>query len=448
MRKQIVHPGLYDRGAVNPSYWNTHDRRSKVVPLVSDTSTEVAIIGGGYAGLSCAYHLARDHQIDTLVLEAGDIGWGASGRNAGFNTLPASKLSTKDIFQRWPEAEAKAFFASQLEGQELIYDLADREGFDLQPCGKGTYWVAHSKNTWVELEEEHYWLQKGGIPCELMSQGEFAAVGHRGPEQCGALHLQSGGGINPMALVYGLASSALRRGAKIHGRSPVIDWEKRDGQHILRTPTGLVRAKHVVVATNGYRDGPEPESISRRVLPAISNIVVSGPLSDAQWEAIGIRDLTPIVDTRKLVTYYRRLPDQRLLLGARSDTWGSPRKDAEMQVRLLNLVKKKFPDAGAISAEFFWRGLVTVSRKMTPAWGRAPDDTSISFYLGCFGSGVNTMPWMGRTIARSIAGIPLTPREACAVFRSLPSRLPGSPLLQRTGLKLAYLIYALKDHYV
>jgi glycine/D-amino acid oxidase-like deaminating enzyme len=170
-------------------------------------------------------------------------------------------------------------------------------------------------------------------------------------------------------------------------------------------------------------------------------------LSDAQWQAIGIRDLTPMVDTRKLVTYYRRLPDHRLLLGARSDTWGSARNDAEMQATLLHLVKKKFPDAGAIPVDFFWRGLVTVSRKMTPAWGRSPDDHTISFNLGCFGSGVNTMPWMGRTIARSIAGIPLTPREACAVYRSLPPRLPASPLLQRTGLKLAYLLYALKDHY-
>ena len=106
-------------------------------------------------------------------------------------------------------------------------------------------------------------------------------------------------------------------------RSPVIAWEKQAGEHILRIPSGLARAKYVVVANNRYRDGPEPESIDRRILPAISNIVVSAPLSDTQWQTIGIRDLTPRVGTRNLVTYYRRLPGHSTLLGSRSDTWVS-----------------------------------------------------------------------------------------------------------------------------
>ena len=139
MTAAIYHPSLYDRQRFHPSYWASNVAAPDYGSLSGDRQVEVAIIGGGYTGLSTALHLARDHGIQALVLEAGAIGWGASGRNAGFNTLPASKLSAKAVFQRWPEAEARAFFAAQREGQALIYQLAAEENFDLQACGNGIF---------------------------------------------------------------------------------------------------------------------------------------------------------------------------------------------------------------------------------------------------------------------------------------------------------------------
>lgn len=445
MSSMIFHPSLYDRRRFHTSYWSAITPRAGFESLSGDTEVDVAIIGGGLSGLSTALHLARDHHIDAAVLDAGDIGWGASGRNAGFNTLPASKLSVEQIFQRWPEAEARAFFDSQREGQELVYVLAKDEGFDLQRCGRGNYSVAHSRGAFRELVAQQPWLEKAGVPCRILTRAEFSLVGHGGPEQFGALHLETGGGLNPLAFTQGLAQAALRHGARIYANTPMVGWEKQGPLHLLRTPQGVVRARQVVLATNGYRDGPEPKSIARRVLPAISNILVSAPLSASQWERIGLFDQSPMIDTRMLVTYYRRLPDDRLLLGARSDTWGDPRHDKAMCDRLLRLFACKFPESGALDVDYFWRGLLTVTRKLTPTWGRSLEDPSVLFNLGCFGSGVNTMPWMGRTLARAIAGVPLSALEDCKVYRQLPGQLPASVWLQRGGLRLAYFHYALQD---
>lgn len=445
MTAAIYHPSLYDRQRFHPSYWASNVAAPDYGSLSGDRQVEVAIIGGGYTGLSTALHLARDHGIQALVLEAGAIGWGASGRNAGFNTLPASKLSAKAVFQRWPEAEARAFFAAQREGQALIYQLADEENFDLQACGNGIFQVAHSPGAHAELAEEGQQLARAGIPNRLLSASEFASVGHGGPDQFGALHMLEGGGINPLQLTYGLAAAASRHGAQLYAHSPMQQWRKQAGWHELITPNGTVRARQVVLASNGYRDSEEPGALRNRVLPAISNILVTRPLSAAQWQTIGLHSLAPMSDTRMLVSYYRRLADGRLLFGARSDTWGDPRQDGKMRAALEQLIRQKFPACGVLDSEFFWRGLVAVTRKMVPTWGRAPDDASVLFNLGCFGSGVNTAAWLGRAMARSLAGQALSANENSAVFRQLPARLPASPWLQRKGLQLAYLHYALQD---
>jgi glycine/D-amino acid oxidase-like deaminating enzyme len=445
MTAAIYHPSLYDRQTFHSSYWAATAAASSHAPLAGDAQVEVAIIGGGYAGLSSALHLARDHGIQALVLEAGAIGWGASGRNAGFNTLPASKLAAKEVFQRWPEADARAFFAAQREGQALVYQLAAEENFDLQACGRGIFQVAHSAGAHAELAEEGRYLARAGISCQLLDREEFAAVGHGGPDQFGALHMLEGGGINPLQLTHGLAAAAARHGARICAHSPMRHWRKHAGWHELVTPGGTVRARQVVLASNAYRDGDEPAALRNRVLPAISNILVTRPLSEAQWQAIGLHSLAPMSDTRMLVSYYRRLADGRLLFGARSDTWGDPRHDGRMRAALERLIRQKFPDCGALDSEFFWRGLVSVTRKLVPTWGRVADDPSVLFNLGCFGSGVNTAAWLGRAMARSIAGQAPTATENSAVFRQLPPPLPGSPWLQRKGLQLAYLHYALQD---
>ncbi len=125
----MYHPSIYDDTQPVPSYWEATDTRSGngYQPLSRDAACDVAVIGGGYTGLSAALHLARDYDIDVRVLEAGHIGWGASGRNGGFCCLPASLISIQQLIKRYGLDETKRFFATQLEGMDLVTSLAADE---------------------------------------------------------------------------------------------------------------------------------------------------------------------------------------------------------------------------------------------------------------------------------------------------------------------------------
>src|SRR3982750_1860599 len=101
---------LYDASTLQPSYWEATIARRAYPVLPGDTSCDVAIIGGGYTGISAAYHLAKDHGIDAVVLEAGPIAWGASSRNGGFLSFPPSKLGIGELVSRYGLDETRRFF--------------------------------------------------------------------------------------------------------------------------------------------------------------------------------------------------------------------------------------------------------------------------------------------------------------------------------------------------
>ena len=446
MHKRFYDAAMYRFNEAPTTYWHDRTVPETCAPLAGEIDADVAIIGGGFMGLSAALHLARDHGISVALLEAGDLAWGASGRNAGFNTLAATKLSIRDVYARWGDAAGADFFAAQYEGQLLVNELAQSEGFDVDACGNGTYMVAHTRQAWLVLQDEiKEWINLTNIPCRLLDRDDFAQHGHAGTEQFGALHLQSGGGINPLAFASALARSAKKYGARIYAQSEVLNWERAGHVHVLRTAQGSVRAKQVLVATNAYPLPNQPAALQRRVLSVISNIMVTKPMVDAQWAAHSYRTLSPIFDARHLLYYYRRLPDNRLLFGARGDLTGTAADAIRMQQELHHAMVRKFPEWATVETDYFWRGLVGVTRKMVPSMGQLPNEASVWYGLGCFGNGVNTMPWMGRTLARRIAGMPLSRTEKCAVFDGLPTRMPPGHWLQKLALKLAYAKYASLD---
>lgn len=445
-QRALYHASLYDPAPV-PSWWEASapPPQAGFGPLQGDREAEVAIVGGGFTGLSCALHLAKEHGIQATVLDAGHIGWGASGRNGGFVCWPAMKMGLSDLVSRWGEEEARQFLLSQIEAVELVDALGRDEAIDYDRQGEGFYSVAHRPEAFAHEQETGEALRRlVGADTKLLSKEAFAEVGHRGTEQFGALLLKPGFGLHPLKFLSGLAAAAARRGATLHGHSAVTEIRKEGDRHLLITPQGTLRARRLVLATNGFlKEGLHP-GLDARVLPALSNVVVTRPLTEAERAAENFVAEEPISNTRHLLFYYRLLPDKRLLFGARGDTSGDPAVAAKMRVWLERRLGEVWPAFAGAETTHFWRGLVSLTRRLTPAVGRLPEDGSVFFAYGCHGNGVNTMPWAGRAIAKLIRGANRDEDVIPTVARGPAPRFPF-PALRRWALKGAYLYYQLKD---
>lgn len=442
MTGRVFDRSLYRHDRIEPSYWEATAERQPVARLESDETTEVAIVGAGFTGLSAGLHLARDHGIGSVVLDAGEPGWGASGRNGGLVCIPPAKASIPELVARWGRDAAAEFYRWAIEGCELARSLPAEEGFDVAAQGDGNLEVAdHPARLSGLVDHARQLTALTGVATRVLSREEFAEIGHGGTEQFGGVHVGAGFALHPLRYALGLLAAARRRGAEVYGRSPVVRWERSGGGHRLITAGGAsVRARRVLVATNGWTpDGLHP-ALDARVLPAISNILVTRPLAEAELAAESWRTDTGVVNARNLLFYYRLLPDRRLLFGARGDVSGTPQAAARMQGWMRRRLGELFPSWSGIEVEYRWRGLVAMSRKRVPSVGRLVDDPGVHFALGYHAAGVAAAPMAGKSVAAAIASGAAVP----AVLQDLPPRFPLSAM-RRPALAAAYLWYAARD---
>ena len=241
LEADLYHPGHYDRSRPVGSYWEATGGPSRRAwrPWRAICTTEVAIVGGGYTGLSAAYHLAREHGIQAVVLEAGRIGWGASGRNGGFCGLGGSKLGYGVMAQRFGVPAAVQFFAAQKAGVALVRGLAADEGIDIEPAGEGEHYLAHRASRWHELENLAGTVQRlFGERWPLWRKAEMEERLLRSPEAHGCLVVPHYFGLHPLRYVRGSGAGRGRRAAQVHPRTPVTAWQQESGRHVLVTHRG------------------------------------------------------------------------------------------------------------------------------------------------------------------------------------------------------------------
>lgn len=403
-------------------------------------SADVAIIGGGFTGLSAALHLAESG-VQVAVLEAGTPGWGASGRNGGFCCLGGSKLSGAAMRRFFGAEAAETYAASESAAIQLVRGLLDRHGIDADTHSHGETQMAHSPKAARRLEAQADQLQKAGEAAQFVSGDQLVEHGLNGGFHA-ALTTPEGFALNPRKYLFGLAAAARRAGAALYQRSPARHVRPVSGGFEVETDTGVLRASQVIIATNGYSSEDLPGWLAGRYMPAQSTVMVTRPLSDAELSAQGWFSDQMAYDTRNLLHYFRLMPDRRFLFGMRGGLRASPRAEAAIRRKLRQDFEAMFPAWRDVAATHCWSGMVCLSRNLVPFIGAVPDQPGLFAGLCYHGNGVAMGSYSGRLLSDLVQG-----RQPELPYSTAVQKMPRFPFgrARRILMPPAYAALGLMD---
>jgi len=410
-------------------------------PVQSDLDADVVIIGSGFTGLTCALFLAREHGIKATVLEANQVAWGCSTRNGGQGQNASGRLTRSQWVARWGRDTALRLHAEIQEGFELFTSLVAEFPCDAQPGGH--LYIAHRRRTLERLAVESEVANRVfGYRTRILDRAALDQDWVREEATTGALHEPLGIGVHPAKLAFGYLRAARAAGARVHTASPVQGITRDAGGWRIHTPGGTVRARAVAVATGGYTSQNLHARLRSRVMPILSNSLVTRPLTDAEIAATGFRTRQVITDTRVLRHYYRLLPDNRLQIGSRSAITGADAANPRHLRRLVDGMGAKFPALRGIAVDYSWWGWVDVSHDMMPRIVQPDPGETLFYAVGYGGNGVSYSAQAGRRLAELVAGRPA--RHAVPIFQG---ELPGHAFapFRRLGQRMLYQLYQRRD---
>jgi glycine/D-amino acid oxidase-like deaminating enzyme len=381
-----------------PYWWEAFRPQSIVAPALPHQA-DVVVVGGGYAGLSAARALA-DAGIQSVVVEAGDFGSGASTRSGGGVSagLSVGKSFTGKALAYSPEL-VREVVGSAIAAYRSLRELIASEKIDCHFEERGRFLGACAASHYADLEVRHAKLVAGGATnCRLITKAEQREeIGS--DYYHGGLVFETAGKLHP-ALFYGGLLAAVRRRNSItlagHCRATGL---ARDGEGWrVATSMGEVRARHVVIATNGYTGDLVP-NLKRRVVPIASHIIATEELPEGLPLKLCPRGRT-FSETRRVLHYYRLSPDgRRVIFGGRARFTEIP---GELRAKLLHKsLVERFPELAGIKVTHTWQGNVAFTYDALP---HAGEIEGLHFALGCNGSGVSMMPYLGDAVGRAIAG--------------------------------------------
>lgn len=434
MERPIRHP---------PSAWCATATSSDEVSfphLPGDRDTDVLIVGGGFTGLSTARELlARD--VDCVVLEERDIGWGASGRTGGF-MVPRYKANFSHLAEMFGNDMALSLYREVMQAVEGVAETVREFDIDCDFQRGGHMVPAHSTRALAGLEADRDWISRNTDDAQhvrILSREETrAALGT--DRYCGAYVDARGGCIHPYKYTRGLARALVERGVPIFGGTGVDRLERDGARWVARTASGRVRARHVILATNGYtRSLASGDDLYRRLVPVASSIVATEPLSEAQLEQT-LPCRLPISDTRRVLRYFRLLPTGQLLFGGRGDITGRRTDDPASYHPIERQMQRVFPHLAGIGIAQRWSGMVAVTRDGFPHLGYL--DENVLFAVGYSGRGVVLTRLMGRYLVDAVTGTP-PPRNP--MTESTLSPVPFHAW-RRTGMRIMASYYSFLDN--
>ncbi len=383
------------------SYWMTTRDYTPNPPLKGRKKVDVAIVGGGFTGLSTAHFLKQASPgLDVALLEGEVIGHGASGRNGGFSmTLFGLTLSITAL--RFGKAKARESHLYMERAVDLLQELISTLGMDCDYEHPGFLRVATSEKYRKRILHEIELADSLGIKgIEWMEKDQLAQE-LRSPQYLGAWWEPRCGILNPAKLAWEWKKVIEPQGVEVFERTPVTEIRREGGKVLLSTPWGEVEADKVVLATNAYSH--LIPMLKRKQVPVWTHIVMTEPLKEEHFREIGWKGRQGIEDARNLVHYYRLTEDNRLVMGGRdvSLAYGADMdqdRNERTFLELENDVREIFPALKEIEFTHRWGGPVSVPVDMTPAMGYL-GDKNIVYSLGCAGHGVSMTHLNGKTCA-------------------------------------------------
>jgi glycine/D-amino acid oxidase-like deaminating enzyme len=386
----------FTRQPLPPSlYADTARAAVATPPLDGDKRVSVAIIGGGFTGLSAALHLA-EKGADVMVLEAHEPGWGASGRNGG-QVNPGLKHDPDQVEKDFGPELGRRMVAMSWNAPEVVFDLVKRHQITCEARQSGTIRAAYTASSAAEVRASFEQGARRGMPVELLDAEKLAAA--TGAERyLAALLDRRGGHVNPLGYARGLAQAAMQAGAAIHGGSPATRVWRDGGRWNVQTPTGTASAEKLVLATNGYTDDIWP-GLRQTIVPVYSGIVATEPLPEDV-----ARDVFPtrasLYELGKVTVYYRLDAANRVLMGGRCRQ--RPVDGPEQMRFLMRYTHRLWPQLRDFRFTHGWNGQLAVTTDHYPHIHEPAE--GVLACLGYNGRGVAMSTAMGPQLARRALG--------------------------------------------
>ncbi|MBS7700921.1 MULTISPECIES: FAD-binding oxidoreductase [unclassified Chelatococcus] len=380
-------------------WWQNADRLAPTERLTADKTADVAVIGGGFTGLTAAWHLAR-RGLRVTLLEAGMIGGGASGFNAGFVVPNFAKADPPTVIAQLGEERGRRLLAMIGQGADRVFETARTHGIACDAEQVGWLHVAHSQTMLDVLRERAEAWRKLGRPIRMLEAAEARQL--TAARHCvGALLDPSGGMLHPLNYAFGLARLAAAAGVALYEQARVDAVARSGSRWRVSTAKGSIHADQVLLCTNAAMGGVA-RRLARMVVPLRVYQIATKPLPSAEVERIAPAR-NPVADTRANLFTYRLDRDDRLISGGMAivPIAAHGRMARMIAGRLAaELGLKSVPEV-----EFVWRGTAAMTTDFLPhVYEFAPGFIG---GIGCNGRGIALTAMLGEVLADAATGTPL-----------------------------------------
>ena len=424
-----------DQELTRNSYYAATAARDQTFPaLQGSTACDVAVVGGGLAGLSAALEL-RQRGLEVVLLEAQEVGFGASGRNGG-QAIHGLACEQATIEAQLGLSEARRVWDMSIEALDLIKERIARHAI---ACDWRDGYLGLAVNArkgaelaaWAERMAEVYHYPMAHIaPADI---GQWIAS----PRYHSGIHDPRSGHLHPLNYTLGLARAAAEAGVRLHERTAVTALV-HGANPVLRTAGGEVRARQVLLAGNVYLHGIAPQ-LEPRIMPVGTYIACSEVLAPALADSL-IPSRAAVCDTNFVLDYFRTTNDHRMLYGGRVSY--STVTPADLSDSMRQRMVATFPQLADVRVEYAWGGFVDISMNRAPDFGRLPGAGNVYYLQGFSGHGLALTGLAGRLVAEAMAG----DASRFDLFARLRHRaFPGGALLRTPALVMGMAWYRLRD---